>query len=90
LKTFNNHKTGNAFIDRTGIKCYQLTVIEIAYKIGHEYYWTCLCDCGQYTIVRGSDLINGKTKSCGCRKHKRAVAFKDETGNRYGKITVIK
>lgn len=28
--------------------------------------WTCLCECGQQTIVIGGDLKNGKTKSCGC------------------------
>lgn len=30
------------------------------------YLWLCLCDCGRETVVRGSDLREGKTKSCGC------------------------
>jgi len=28
--------------------------------------WICLCDCGNKTTVRGSHLISGTTKSCGC------------------------
>lgn len=28
--------------------------------------WRCLCECGRQCIVRGSSLVNGTTKSCGC------------------------
>ena len=28
--------------------------------------WECLCDCGNKTNVTTSQLITGKTKSCGC------------------------
>lgn len=28
--------------------------------------WNCRCDCGKEIIVRGSSLISGHTKSCGC------------------------
>lgn len=28
--------------------------------------YRCLCDCGEETIVRGTLLRNGQTKSCGC------------------------
>ncbi|GMQ91711.1 MAG: hypothetical protein BMS9Abin11_1022 [Gammaproteobacteria bacterium] len=28
--------------------------------------WACLCDCGTKVIVRGNNLKNGHTKSCGC------------------------
>jgi hypothetical protein len=32
---------------------------------GHAY-WFCQCDCGNTNIIRGSHLILGNTKSCGC------------------------
>ncbi len=28
--------------------------------------WLCQCDCGNKTVVAGSDLIRNHTKSCGC------------------------
>lgn len=28
--------------------------------------WMCLCDCGEKTVVTGSNLTSGHTKSCGC------------------------
>ena len=46
----------------------QLTVIEECKertKNGTKIY-KCLCDCGNYTNVIGTQLRNGKTKSCGC------------------------
>jgi transcriptional regulator with XRE-family HTH domain len=29
-------------------------------------YWECKCDCGNETVARGSHLIAGNVKSCGC------------------------
>lgn len=36
-------------------------------KHGHSH-WLCICQCGAETTVRGSNLINGFTTSCGCRR----------------------
>lgn len=30
--------------------------------------WKCLCECGNETIVRGSNLLSGCIKSCGCKR----------------------
>lgn len=30
--------------------------------------WECICDCGNTTVVRGTDLKSGNTMSCGCYK----------------------
>lgn len=29
-------------------------------------HWTCLCDCGSKKSIRGSRLVAGLTRSCGC------------------------
>jgi hypothetical protein len=31
-----------------------------------KHLWECLCDCGNTTIVAGSKLVSGNTKSCKC------------------------
>ncbi len=44
--------------------------------------WLCLCDCGREVILRGSRLLDGSAKSCGCllreknwiTKRKREIA----------------
>jgi len=49
---------------------------------GHRK-WVCACECGNETIVFGSNLKRGTTKSCGCRH------FKDLTGQHIGMLTVL-
>lgn len=31
----------------------------------HGRYWLCRCSCGRETLVRGTNLTNGHTKTCG-------------------------
>ena len=33
---------------------------------GDKYYYKCKCDCGNEVTVRGGNLFNGNTTSCGC------------------------
>jgi hypothetical protein len=56
-------------IDLVGQKIGKLIVIKQTGKNkGGNYKWLCLCDCGKETVIRGGDLRNGHTKSCGCLK----------------------
>lgn len=50
----------------TGKRFNMLTVESFAYIHGSHAYWNCICDCGNKTIVCGSKLFRGTTKSCGC------------------------
>lgn len=34
-----------------------------------EIQWLCKCDCGNTHVARQYQLLNGKTKSCGCLRH---------------------
>lgn len=47
--------------------------------------WNCLCDCGNKTIVRTTNLRSGHTTSCGC-----ACGRIDRINKKYGRLTVIK
>lgn len=52
-----------------------------------NYMWGCLCDCGNFSIVKGGNLRNGHTTSCGCFQyevhtthgHSRAVNGKNKS-----------
>lgn len=48
----------------------------------------CKCDCGVERDVRKKDLLNGKSKSCGCSK--KGAKTIDIAGKRFGMLTVIK
>lgn len=79
------------FEDLTGQKFNKLTVIR-TFIINGEKVCECLCDCGNKTNVIATHLKDGHTKSCGCLQKIRAqeTRFVDETGNKYGKLTVLK
>jgi hypothetical protein len=60
-------------IDLTGQHFGRLLVIEEAQeRIGPFVAWVCKCDCGKQTIVRGTTLRNGSTRSCGCWAREQA------------------
>lgn len=58
---------------RTGRRFGKLVVLERTNKQhcnNGEKYYLCQCDCGNITLARWSDLINGTKSSCGCLKSK--------------------
>lgn len=57
------------------------TVIDNGEKWGHHL---CKCSCGTIKEVPNSHLLNGGSKSCGCKSNK----FIDMTGEVYGEWTV--
>lgn len=84
---------GQKLIDETGNKYGFLTVKDLTKDKNGRTAWLCECDCGNFKIVRGTDLRTGKITSCGrgCPlRNQRSGVFKDETGNRYGKLLVLK
>ena len=58
--------------DLTGQKFGKLTVIKMSEERGNnnQIKWICKCECGNIHIVTGESLRAGKSKSCGCLKHK--------------------
>lgn len=52
-------------------------------------YYICKCiHCGQEKSIQGYSLRKGLSLTCSCKNPNKH--FKDETGNRYGMLTVIK
>ena len=79
--------------DLTGMKFGRLLVIEDSSERtscgGIKY--KCLCDCGKYAVVARSELISGKSTSCGCyrteriRESRKALKGKPCNNRKYNK-----
>ncbi len=73
----------------------QLDVVAFDCVRGDYAYWRCRCSCGKETVVRGTLLRSGDTKSCGCRRLVfRDVAPPPVNGHAYvsvghGKFTIV-
>lgn len=72
-----------SFLDRTGKRYGQLVCIRLVLKTDKKRInlWECKCDCGNFIIVRSTNLKNGHTRSCGClntqkRKERRKYPYK--------------
>lgn len=61
--------TDPRFINMAGCSHGALEVISYA---GNSR-WNCVCSCGNTSVVSGSNLRNGHTKSCGCLSRKLAA-----------------
>ncbi|MED4492989.1 hypothetical protein [Heyndrickxia coagulans] len=54
--------------DLKGKKFYRLKVIADAGSDDNHRLWLCKCDCGNMITVKGSYLLSGEVRSCGCLK----------------------
>lgn len=74
--------------DYTGYRFGKLTVLYRADKPQNckrnADYWLCRCDCGTETVVLGSNLRIGHTKSCGCLRQNNLA------GKHIGGLTVLR
>lgn len=62
-------------IEMIGKKFNYYTILDEAPKKGKNFFFKCVCKCGNIREVAGSHLRSGHTKSCGClRKNKDAAA----------------
>ena len=83
-------KKDNQQKEEIGNRYGHLTVIDFAYIKDRRYYWKCKCDCGNIENISGRDLRNGTRTQClQCNKENRVIQYIDETGKRYGHLTVI-
>ena len=80
------------FQDLSGQKFNRLTVIRRDESVLNKVSWICKCECGNEISVTTSHLKCGHTQSCGCLQKEKAreTNFLDLTGQRFGRLTVIK
>ena len=78
---------------KIGEKFGKLTVLEeIMERDEHRrIHYKCLCECGNITTPRASDLKNGNSTSCGkCSNFWEYNHYKDLTNQAFGKLTALK
>lgn len=80
-----------SLIDHKGERFGRLTVVSraddyIAPNGKHHVRWLCKCDCGNETIVDVCQLVEGKTKSCGCLKDEVLSSGNTIHGGRYDRL----
>ena len=51
--------------------------------------YLCRCDCGNTVLVPGANLTGGNVQSCGCLRLENSRKYKDLTGMRFHKLTVL-
>lgn len=49
-----------------GKRINRLLIVSFSHNSKGQYYFKCVCDCGVQKIIRGVDIMNNLTKSCGC------------------------
>ena len=58
-------------IDETSNRYGRLSVVKRSRIAKHGAHWLCQCDCGSTSVVAGSSLRRGLSRSCGCSRHSR-------------------
>jgi hypothetical protein len=77
----------SARLDLVGQRFGRWTVIEFAGVARRgQSLWRARCDCGTERTVRGHNLRDGDTRSCGCLAMSKRIAH---AGQRFGRLTVI-
>lgn len=90
MSTDKSSKRAPNFKDLTGQRFTNLVVTGFGERRGKVVYWNVLCDCGATNLVAGNNLTSGGSKRCGYSCPLRIdPRTKDETGNVYGKLTVL-
>lgn len=69
------------------INCW--TIININPPPEHRYHILCRCVCGSEKWVSRSTLRRGKSKSCGCRKHRSQKEYNLKPGDNVGYWTIL-
>lgn len=53
----------------------RLTVESVQSVPGEYALFTVVCNCGERKVIRGCNVLNGNSKSCGCKKGRAKLPF---------------
>lgn len=53
-------------LELSGKKFHLLQVVEFSHMQNKNSMWRCICECGAEKVIKGSLMISGLCKSCGC------------------------
>ncbi len=91
-------KSENRRLSIIGSLFHKLIVDSIYQITPKDTYFKCKCECGNTTIVRGSALVSGTTKSCGCYNNYRSSVYNSDrfnklresmVGKKFGRLTIV-
>jgi hypothetical protein len=76
-------------MDRVGQKFGKLTFLKrLNEKIDGRFLWKIRCDCGKIIKSISTNIITGRTTSCGC--YKKEYLLKDWANQKFNRITLTK
>jgi len=73
---------GSLFNDLTGRVFDRWTVRKFSGRKNRRSLWECVCRCGSIKIVSDSNLLSGKSRSCGCLKRELQRSRSVRSGRR--------
>lgn len=86
-------------VDMTGERYGRLVAVSLhpeRFGVEGQRKWLCQCDCGNTALVASRQLIQGRTRSCGClssettaARNKAAARINIQYGSEFGRLTVI-
>ncbi len=79
------------FIDLTNKRFGRLLVLGPKTHKGKLIYWLCRCDCGTEKLIRGQNLRNGSSESCGCLQRELISkrTLQNISSQRFGRLLVL-
>ncbi len=64
-----------------GMKFRRWTTLSKSSPVKQKTFWNCICECGTLRAVKGSDLVSGHSKSCGCLRRDSTRITKTKHGD---------
>ncbi len=66
--------------DLSGQTFGRLRVVQRVPYVEGKAQWNCRCSCGtpRIIIIMGQHLVSGDTRSCGCLRRERTIAYNEQ------------